>query len=182
MKKTNFLTICVVLLVLMNAATLFYLFRMRKPEHPAPPPNGGPAAYMIEHLKLNTQQQASFAQLRTEHQDALRKARDEDKKLHQSFFALVKSGKPYGPEADSLISQMAAQRKLIETATYTHFQKLRSLCTDEQKPRLDELIDELGDRIGQSAGGRPGPPHGDGPPPPPNGEHNGPPPHGAPPK
>lgn len=173
MNKTKLLIICLVALVLLNAGTLFYLFRSQKSAGQAPPQKGeGPATYIIEQLKLNDQQQAEFKKLRDEHQGSIRRAREEDKKLHQAFFGLVKSGKAAGAEADSLISLMAAQRKIMENATFTHFQKLRNLCTDEQKPKLDEIIDELAMRIGATgpAGERPPGPPGEG------GEHQGPPP------
>lgn len=160
MSKTKLLTVCVAILALLNAGTLFYLFRSQKSERHQPVEKGeGPAAYMIEQLKLDAQQQAEFKKLRDEHQGIIRPAREEDKKLHQAYFALVKTGRPAGTEADSLIGLMAAQRRIMETATFTHFQKLRSLCTDEQKPKLDAIIDELAMRIASPAGGRPpGPP------------------------
>lgn len=162
MSKTKLLTVCVAILALLNAGTLFYLFRSQKSTRPQPVEKGeGPAAYMIEQLKLDAQQQAEFKKLRDEHQGIIRPAREEDKKLHQAYFALVKTGKPAGAEADSILSLMAAQRRIMETATFTHFQKLRNLCTNEQKPRLDALIDELAMRISAPAGGRPpGPPPG----------------------
>lgn len=176
MNKTKLLTICLVALVLLNAGTLFYLFRSQKSAGQTPLQKGeGPAAYIVEQLKLNDQQQAEFKKLRDEHQGSIRPAREEDKKLHQAFFGLVKSGKSIGAETDSLINLMVAQRKIMENATFSHFQKLRNLCTDEQKPRLDELIDELAMRISAPgpAGGRPpGPPPGEG------GERTGPPPPG----
>jgi len=183
MNKTKLLIICVAALVVLNAGTLFYLFRTQKKEPQRQPEKGGPATYIIEQLKLTDQQQAEFKKLRDEHQGSVRPAREEDKKLHQAFFSLVKSGQAYGPEADSLVSLMAGQRKIMESATFAHFQKLRTLCTDQQKPKLDEIIDELAMRVGgqpgegRPPGDRPEPPPGEGDhpgPPPPNGEQHGP--------
>lgn len=177
MSRTKLLGICVAVLVLVNAGTLFYLFRTQKSSRQMPPEKGeGPAAYIIEQLKLDAQQQAEFKKLRDEHQATMRPAREEDKRLHQVFFSLVKTGKAAGAETDSLIGLMAAQRKLMEQATFTHFQKLRNLCTDAQKPKLDELVDELATRMSGNPGRPPGPPGSGNEGGPPPGEHNGPPP------
>lgn len=160
MNKINFLTGAVVLLVLLNGATLFYLYRQRNTEKNAHPPGGGPAAYIIEQLKLNPQQQIQFEQLRNVHQAAIRPAREADKQLHQQLFALVKEGKNLGAQTDSLMNKMAEQRRIMETATFTHFQQLRALCTDEQKSRLNDIIDQLAAQLGRQQGPPPGrPPH-----------------------
>ena len=178
MNKINFLTGCVVLLVLLNAATLFYLFGQRKPQPETVPPGAGPAAYITRYLQLNTQQQAQFEQLRNEHQAAMRPAREADKQLHRQFFNLVKEGKGLGAATDTLLNKMAEQRRIMETATFTHFQQLRAMCTDEQKTKLNDIIDQLAAQLGRPKGPPPpgaepghpnrpdGPPPGHHPPPP----------------
>lgn len=184
MNKTNFLTVCVVILVLLNGATLFYLFRQKQTGNNTPAEPKGPGAFIIETLKLDEKQQDNFASLRKEHQQAVRTARAEDKRLHDIFFGFIKQGKPFGPEADSVISMIAVQRRIMETATYVHFYKLRALCNEKQQKLFDEIADQLVRRIGQSApppprgNGRPPgprPPDGEGPPP---GAHDEPPPPG----
>jgi len=176
MSKINFLTLCVVLLLLLNAGTLVVMFRWHGDKTGDTRANGnGPAAFIIQALKLDARQQERFATLRSEHQQITRAAHEEDKRLHDAYFDLLKTDHPDKARVDSLASLIGAQRKLIETAAFEHFEKLRALCRDDQKKLFDATIDEIARRMAPQGPGRPprqergdGPPLGqrpDGPPP-----------------
>jgi periplasmic protein CpxP/Spy len=158
MNKTNFLTIGIVLLLVLNAVTLFILFHMhfgaRHDEH-----NGqGPENFIVEQLKLNSKQQDQFAELRREHHDSMRNIRDQQKKLHDEYFTLLKSNDPDQKKVDSLASMMGNEQKQMEIFTFNHFQKLRAICRDDQKKLFDNTIDEIARTVLHQPPGPPGPP------------------------
>jgi len=168
MSKVLFLTICIVVLFLLNAGMLIYLFRLRSYQHELRGQNA--ALFIIDRLHLDAHQQEEFATLRQQHQAVTRRAHEEDRHLHDEYFTLLKTAHPDKTKADSIASLIAAQRAVIEKATFDHFEKLRNLCNDEQKELFDNTIDEIARRM---APGRPGGPEGpggpDGPPGPPAG-------------
>jgi protein CpxP len=160
MNKTKFLTIGLVLLLLLNAVTLFILFHMHLSQRDHEKHEGeGPANFIVEQLRLDANQQKQFADLRHQHQDFARKTHEEGKKLHDAYFELLKTDNPDKTKADSIATLIAAHQKELELFTFDHFQKLRVICRDDQKKLFDETIDE----IAKMAGG--GPPHPGGPPP-----------------
>ena len=153
MNKLRFLTWTVVLLLLLNAGTLIYLLMEKKHEQ-VPAPGGGAADFIIEQLKLDAAQQKQFEELRRQHQGIIRPAREEERRLHDIYFSLLKIDNPDKAKADSVTSLIADQRSITESATFSHFQQLRQLCRDDQKKLFDATIDEIASRMGPR---RPGP-------------------------
>ena len=170
MNKIRFLTWGVILLLLLNAGTLVYLFIQKKQEQGPPAGGSGAADFIIEKLKLDATQQKQFEQLRNQHQDITRHARDEERRLHDVYFSLLKTDNPDKAKVDSLTSLIAVQRSITESATFSHFQQLRQLCRDDQKKLFDATIDEIAKRVSPKG------------PPPPGGDRrpDGPPPLGGP--
>lgn len=158
MNKVLFLTIGIVLLFLLNAGMLVYLFKLRSFQQDLR--GQGAELFIIDQLKLDAQQQQAFAALRRQHHETVRHAQEEDGHLHDEYFTLLKTDHPDKAKADSVASLMAAQRSIIEKATFEHFEQLRKLCRDDQKKLFDNTIDEIARHMGPPRGGRPeeGPP------------------------
>ena len=160
MNKTKFLTIGIIVLLLLNAVTLFLLFRIQLGQKDRPPQRGeGPANFIVDQLKLDANQQQQFADLRREHQGFARKHHEEEKNLHDAYFNLLKTDHPDKARVDSIAGLMASHHKEFEQFTFEHFQKLRAICRDDQKKLFDETIDEIAKMVGG------GPPRPGGPPP-----------------
>jgi Spy/CpxP family protein refolding chaperone len=141
MNKLRFLTWSVIILLLLNAGTLIYLLTTKKPDQR--PPGEGASNFIIEQLKLDAQQQQQFSELRRQHQDVTRQIQEEDRKLHDQYFDLLKTDNPDKAKADSISLLIAQQRSNIEKATFDHFQQLRKLCREDQKKLFDTTIDEI---------------------------------------
>ncbi|HSC38415.1 MAG TPA: hypothetical protein VLD19_11100, partial [Chitinophagaceae bacterium] len=120
--------------------------------------------------------QQQFAGLRKEHQQAIRAVHEEDRRLHDAYFDLLKTDHPDRAKVDSLALLIGAEENLLSKATFEHFEKLRALCRDDQKKLFDATIDEISHRMAPPPHGRP-----DGPPPP-QGQDGPPPPQDGPPR
>ena len=59
------------------------------------------------------------------------------------LFDLVKNGQDNTATSDSLINEIAENRKQIEHATYHHLAQLRKICTPEQQKIFDNIIINL---------------------------------------
>ena len=164
MSKINFLTIAVVLLLLLNAGTLLFVFRWHAGDSSRGHGNGeGPAAFIIQALQLDAQQQEQFAGLRRDHQQKVRALHEEDKRLHDAYFSLLKTEHPDRVRVDSIANLIGGMEKQLSSITFEHFEKLRALCRDDQKKRFDATIDEIARRMAPGPK-RPGGPPPDGPP------------------
>jgi Spy/CpxP family protein refolding chaperone len=173
MNKQRFLWATIILLLVLNLGTMAWLFYAHNKQEEGRPP-GGAADFIVEQLQLDQQQQEQFFELRQQHRAVIRQAQEEDKRLHDTYFGLLKTDTPDKKMVDSIAVLMAAQRSRMETANFDHFAQLRKICRDEkQKQLFDETIDEIARNIAAPRGPMPPggrPPH-DGPPPPPGNNH-----------
>jgi protein CpxP len=149
MKKINFLIACIIALLVLNAATLFIIFRMHLNSAPDRDHGGekGPAEFIIRKLKLDDAQQQQFAILRDEHRHSMDRSHEEDMRLHHIYFGLIKTAQPDKAIVDSIAGLIGNQRREVALATFDHFQKLRAICRDDQKVFFDDAIDEIAESI-----------------------------------
>src|SRR5689334_13302913 len=126
MNKMKFLTISIVLLLVLNAVSLFILFHMHLGGRPTgiealhgmhggggseEGKGNGSTDFIVKELKLDEDQQKKFAQLRDMHHDLMRKADEEDRRLHDVYFNLLKTDNPDQKKVDSIATLIGMQRK-----------------------------------------------------------------------
>lgn len=155
MNKMRFLTISVFVLLLLNAFTLFIVFHMHLAGRHNPHGGEDPNSFIIKQLKLDEQQQQQFAELRNHHHEIAKAAEDEDKRLHDLYFSMLKTDNPDKSKVDSVANLIGEKRKELAIATFDHFQKLRAICRDDQKKLFDATIDDIAHMV---TGEKPPPP------------------------
>jgi periplasmic protein CpxP/Spy len=143
MNKTKFLTAAVILLVILNAATLFFLFK----GHGKKPPvrNGGRpfTEFISKQLNFDTAQTGQLQLLRDKHKAELDTLRKEDKVLHDSLFAFVKRGDMDSVKIDSYLTRISVNKKEFELAFIHHFAQIRSICKPEQLDLFNKMVDQM---------------------------------------
>jgi len=161
MDNTKFFKIVILVLLLINIATLTFMWSTsQRPQNLQPrPPDVG--EFLTQKLQLTEAQQKQFEALKQAHHEKVETLRENNKKLHNDFFDLLKQ-----PNIDTTTINMAADaimmnQKAIEMATFYHFEEVRSICTPDQQKMFDEVIKEA---LRMMSPPPPGPPHG-GPPP-----------------
>ncbi len=142
MTKTRILTILVVVMVLLNLVTVAFLFlgRGHGPKHPHPN-HEGPRNIIIEQLKLDEKQVASYDVLIVEHSQAIAKMDSLMQTTRNNLYAQLL-------ENDSLavatqLDLVGALAKRVEETHFNHFLRLKALCTPEQLPAFEKLTTDL---------------------------------------
>lgn len=177
MKNDHFYKIVIVLLLLLNAGTLGYLWLSKdKPGHSPADMRPGPGhrnhvdRLMSEKLQLSAEQEDLFHGLKMEHNEQMIELQKQERKLHTDLFILLKAKNIDTAAKNNYLVQLERNDRMKEEVTFEHFRKLRAILKPEQEPKFDELVEEIASqilshrRIGR---GPQGPP--DGPPPPPPG-------------
>jgi len=171
--------IAVVVLVLCNIGLMLTIWLKPSMSEQRGPGHETPRDYVIRNLKMTEAQVKQYDVLIQDHQASMHQLRDQAQGYRQQLFTGLGKGMS-NATTDSLAALIANTQKQIEIVTYKHFEQVRALCTDAQKPEFDNII---GDVI-KKMNGRPRPPkdheHG-GPPPPPDGGPDGDGPHDGPP-
>ena len=142
----KFWKIFALLLVVLNASLLAFLFS--KPSYRAPrhPREHGPASFIIEELKFTPEQESAFEKLKTAHHDSMIVLSREGKELREVFFSGLKTDQSI-TQQDSLLTLITNNQHAIETVTYLHFADVKKLCTPEQQVVFNKIITEIIERL-----------------------------------
>ncbi len=181
LSKNRALTAGVLLLVMLNIATLGSLWWQagRRPEMP-PPGRPGPGEIMEETLNLSGGQKAQLENLRSEYQRATGRVVADLIASRRGLYDALKSGDTSGALIVPEIERIGTLQKNLELLTIRHFQAIRVLCDEEQRGRFDRLMRDVFERASgiPPEQGPPGGPQGDrmGEPPPSRPDGSGPPP------
>jgi hypothetical protein len=146
MTRTRLLSIAVVVLVLLNMTTLGVLL-FREPPHPEHRKHEGPKAIIIERLKFDKGQVASYEELIREHRSKVDELDGRMMELRGSLYDVNE-----GRSADSIIYLIGETQGEIERIHTDHFGRIRALCRADQLPLFEALTKDLASYF------RPGPP------------------------
>jgi len=148
MKTTRFYKLLIVVLILINLTTLFFLWKgPRRPKHPE-------RNDLVEMLDLSGNTKTKILTLQDEHfkkKDFLIK-RSID--LHESLFQSFNDTSKDRVEINLLIDKIVENQRETEQMTFDYFKVVNTLCTPVQQKKLQEIIHEV---LSRSAGHPPRP-------------------------
>lgn len=140
MKRETLLTLAVIVLFLLNMATLGFMV-FRGEQGLGPPP--GPDRLIVEGLRLDKAQIQQFEELKAEHRRQMQERDLQQKATQHQLWQLLRTSSPDTTLANSLIDNLAVLEKEKKKRTFEHFQKLRAICRPEQQALFDSLIEEI---------------------------------------
>jgi Spy/CpxP family protein refolding chaperone len=148
MEKTKLLTITVIGLLLLNFATLGFLFisgtKGHKPPHDIPEGRHEPKEIIIERLHFDANQQKEYGQLIEWHRRKIRQLEDSIRVSKNELYMLFNNDIVDEKAKVTLINEIALFQKQIEATHFKHFEDIKKLCKPEQQVYFNELTEELG--------------------------------------
>ena len=140
MSKSKFLTLAVVALFLLNAATLAFFF-FKKP--PPPSMQDGPKKVIIERLHFDAQQVAEYEKLIAQHQQEVAAQEQEIGAAKKALYGQLRTDG--FAKRDSLILVIGKLQGGMEIIHFQHFASLKKLCNAEQMDDFNALTADLAD-------------------------------------
>ena len=140
MNKVKILTIAVVVLILLNAASMAVMYKDRH-GHRGPKSQLGPKALVIERLHLDEEQVKQYEVLIHAHQEMIGKKDDEMMAARKLIYKDLT--RPGSPVPDSLTLVVGNIQRSIEQTHYQHFAAIRAICRPEQFEDYDVLVSDL---------------------------------------
>jgi Spy/CpxP family protein refolding chaperone len=144
MERTKLLTITVFGLLLLNIATLGFLFLNgpkpgRMPHERRPQPK----EIIIARLHLNAAQQKKYEKLIHWHRGEIRQLDDSIRQTKNELYSCLSEKTINIKTKDSLMLQLSSYQKQIEATHFKHFEDLKKLCKPEQQEDFKALTEEL---------------------------------------
>jgi len=144
MNKSKKHKLIIIVLVLINTVTLFFLFKPHGSHHGKRPPS------MTKMFAISGPSAKKIIALENHHFDLKTRLMDENASIRNNIYHQLQRGHKLA-EMDALVSQLLVNQKAIEIETITFFVKIRKLIPDNKKGEVDEIINHV-------LSGRPGPP------------------------
>ncbi len=123
-----------ILILLLNQSSP--IFKLRHPHE------GGPGKFIVEKLKLNTEQIDQFEILKKSHQKSMRDLNQEGKYLREVYFSGLKSNQ-VNHQSDSVLNLILENQKEKEQVTFNHFREVKNICNETQKTIFDTILNEI---------------------------------------
>lgn len=144
MEKTKLLTITVIGLLLLNIATLVFLF-LNGPKPDRLPHEGRrePKEIIIEKLHFDAQQQKEYAKLIQWHRGEINQLDDNIRQVKNDLYSGLSEKEINVKTKDSLIILLNSYQKKIEETHFKHFEDIKKLCKPEQQEDFKALTEEL---------------------------------------
>ncbi|WP_295117081.1 hypothetical protein [uncultured Chitinophaga sp.] len=144
--KSRILGVLVVILLVTNVAMLaFFVFlKPAAPQKQNRTGRGNDVAVILEkEVGFSKAQMETYNRLREQHWDKMKPHFTEMRTAKDSFYQqLYRNNVP-----DSVINaygdSIGLRQKEVDMQVFRHFQQVRGLCTDEQRPRFDSLINQV---------------------------------------
>lgn len=157
-KKNNFNTILIIVLILVNLVSLYFMLfskgmAFNKPHSRHERQVSDRAMnFLRKELNLNDKQVAEFKIMKHEHHQGTKKTNERIKDLHDVLFENIGNDEF---KVEAIADSIAVYHKRVEIETYEHFKALRKLCTTEQQQKFDVVIKELMRSMGPPSSNRP---------------------------
>jgi len=140
-RKNKLLIWFFVLLLLANIGTLVFFWIGRMKNNSAQDRQA--IEFLIGQLKFDKAQQEQFELLVAEHRSLSGKLRKEIGQSKEEMFSLLKSDQITDSMIQAAVKKVSVKTESLDRVTLDHFQKVRSICNNEQKQKFDEILDQL---------------------------------------
>jgi len=147
--KNKPLIIIIIILLLTNVAILAYFLWLKQPDKP--PPFDKNRDRLAESLKnevgFNDKQVAEYKKIKDAQWDKMKGRFDDLRKVKDSFFHLLSVENTNDSVLNNAADSIAYRQKALDLEAYAHFKELRKLCTPEQQPKYDSLVQRMFHRM-----------------------------------
>ena len=143
----------IALLVVANITTLAFFwighFKNQK--------ENSPKEFLSKNLNFSKSQKNAYFILAKEHNESAKIIRDQIKNDKESLFQLLKSDTFNDSVRNDKALKVSMSIQALDILTFEHFRKVRAICTEEQKPKFDELMQKMVNAVNQIQKGPPVP-------------------------
>ena len=148
----------VVLLLILNISSIGFMWWRIAPHRPDRRQEMKAAEFIVHELNLDARQRDTYLALMKAHRDEMRDADHDLMKAKDAFFDLLKEDKPDSNKVTAAAALIGKAEEHNNLLTLQHFQKLKAICNDEQKKKLETVLKGI---LGRMRNHPPPPPNGD---------------------
>lgn len=139
-------------LLLTNIAVLVYFLWIKQPEDPkraGSDRKNGMVDMLQKEVGFSDAQVSQYKQLKDEQWSTIKPMFDQMRKAKDSLFRLLSDPLVNDSMINKATDAIAQKQKLLDLQTFNHFKKVRALCTADQLPKYDSMIQRMFRKMGK---------------------------------
>ncbi|WP_346318120.1 hypothetical protein [Chitinophaga sp. YIM B06452] len=143
--RNKVLGVLVIILLLTNLLLLFF-FVWNKPDdaRSSNRGRGGEVMQLLEkQVGFSKQQLDQYKQLKDQHWERLKPSFGELRTARDNFYKLLNENSVPDSVLMAAADSIGAKQVVIDLQTYRHFREVRGLCTPEQLPHFDSVVQHV---------------------------------------
>jgi protein CpxP len=154
MNNIKFLKSILLVLLLVNVATMSFLWFTKPPK---PNLQGSAKGFFAHELAFSAKQEQQFEALQIAFEEQREDLRHEVKDKYDIYFDLLQNPKVDSLTVKKTVSEIIRIKEKEELALFYHFKKVRSICDASQKQKFDKIVKEVAQMMvpGRPEGHRP---------------------------
>lgn len=134
MKKNNFYSVVIVILILINIGTLYFSFKRERVL---------PREIVIKKLNFDSNQIIEYDKTIKKHQKDIRTLDDSIHIIKEKLYTLLTKDNIDLVEKQKLITKLSNFQMDIENTHFNHFLEIKKICKNDQINKFNELSKEL---------------------------------------
>lgn len=133
MKKGKFLYILIILLVLLNVVSMFFLISGPRVFHPND-------QKLKKHLQFTDEQMNQFVDLKDKHRNHINQLTEQLSTLNHQYFTKIITAEP---SKDSIIlNSILSLTSEMYHENYDHLIDIKNICNEDQLDKFEEFLDQ----------------------------------------
>jgi periplasmic protein CpxP/Spy len=155
LSKNKSLIFIITALLLINILVVGYFLWFKKPHRPVESRQKGHkgiATALQNEVGFNEQQVAQYRELKEKQWTAIKPMFSDLCRVKDSLFRLLSNENTNDSVINKAADVIARQQKAVDIQVFNHFKQIRTLCTPEQLPKYDSLVQHLIKKMGPCQG------------------------------
>lgn len=148
--RNKVLSLLVLVLLLTNILlVVFFVWMKPAPKPPFKHDGRGDVMQILEkEVGFSPQQMDEYKKLKDQHWDKMKPYFGEMRAARNNFYNLLNQTSVPDSVINRLADSVAAKQKQMDLQTFRHFSQVKAICTPEQQPRFDSLVQQVIKRMG----------------------------------
>lgn len=149
LSKSRSLVFIIAVLLLTNIAVLGYFLWFKKPHHFGGEGHRGITTALQKEVGFNEQQIAQYKEIKEKEWGTMKSMFLDIRRAKDSLFRLLHTEHVSDSIIDATAEVIAQKQKTLDLHAFNHFRQIRALCTTEQRPKYDSLVQQLVKKMGK---------------------------------
>lgn len=141
--KNKLFILTIAILLLANIAMLLFFVWLKEPQEKEHPRQKGrnPVSELLENkIGFNKQQMSQYEQMKQLHKEKMKPLFEDIRMAKEQFYSNLNSPAISDSAINAASETIGEKQRLLDMQIFNHFRNLRNLCTAEQRPAFDTLI------------------------------------------